>query len=137
MKLTIQHWPVLERRMTSSGKLGRTKRDYRRSKVPTQEREVDVVQFTSQSRVMIYFALADHMVFSVRTGRSIGRPEWILRQDSHKMLREHMKGMSDSFRAFEKELKWILFGAATPAPAPAEPDDDALAEALPANDVAT
>jgi hypothetical protein len=138
MKVTIQHWPVLERRTTKEGKLGRAKKSYVRAKAPTQEREVDVEEFAGRTRVKVYFGLTEYMVFSVRTGRSIGRADWILRDDSHKVMRELMTEMSVTYRAFEKEIGWVLFGATVPAAAPEEDDElpSALAES-PANDVAT
>lgn len=129
LKIRIQLWPVLMRETTEYGALKRSRQSYKRTKVPTLDREVEVVDIPSSTRVSVYFDLCEHMVFSVKTGRCVGRQDWIIAAESLKSLRDFFatnemkaaKAIDDCFMAL--------------LPQPEEDDEPMVVPASPMNDV--
>jgi hypothetical protein len=129
MNIIIQYWPLLERVTDSEGNLIRSGKGYRRTKEPGMDREVEVLEFVSAARVQIYFGTGDSRLFSLRTGRGVQLPDWIIRKDSLRALRDKARELfPEEVKALDKALK-ALCGSATPAEA-------LSASASPANDVA-
>ena len=78
-KIVIQDWPVLSRNTNSEGRMLRSGRGYVRTKAPRSEREVEILHVCSASRIEIDWGLGATLVFSLKTGRSLGHPDWIIR----------------------------------------------------------
>ncbi len=130
LMIRIQEWPVLERLTTSEGALKRSRESYRRSKAPTRERDVEVVDIPAATRVAVYFGGgAEVMAFSVKTGRCVGRMDWIIEATSLREIRKFFK--SDEMvaaLAIDRAFRAL-------APRPEEDDAGALPPAEPDNDV--
>ena len=140
-KLVILDWPVLSRVTSDTGKMLRSKRAYVRTKAPRSEREVDLVGVHSPHRIEIYFGLGETMIFSLRTGRSLGRPDWVIREDHLTALRTEMKEYVKAILHMEQAIRFWMTGALEvpePATTEEEPDDAVMraVAAAPANDVA-
>lgn len=77
----IQRWSVVERATDGVGRLTRTAESYKRTVAPQFEREEQVIRFVNRGRVTLSFggvpitASAD---FMLRSGRSVGNPDWVL-----------------------------------------------------------
>jgi hypothetical protein len=87
VEVTIMRWPVLERKTDEDGKLVKSDASYVRTKQPLERRVVSAYAFTRRSRVQILFALVDYREFSIRNGRGIGLPDWVLDPKDLKTLR--------------------------------------------------
>ena len=133
--IVVQHWPVLERMTGDDGKVLRGTSAYVRTKAPGQERTV-VAVFVSPSRVEVYFGSGDHLrPFSIRTGRGVSMPDWIIEKSSLAELRNRGKKLFPAEakaieRAFRSLCDVII----------AEDDDDSTglppaAASPPANDI--
>jgi hypothetical protein len=92
MKFVIQHWILLERERDEKGKLIRRK-GYRRTKEPRAEREVEVIEVLSRTRVLVSFSLGSRMVFSVKTGRALGleNRDWVVKKESLRAIRKYVR----------------------------------------------
>jgi len=127
--IRIQEWPVLERLTTEAGSLKRSRESYRRSKAPTRERDVEVVGIPASTRVEIYFGgVGGFMTFSVKTGRCVGRMDWIIEATSLREVRKFFKteemvaslAIDQAFRALVPRTEEDDAGVVPPA----EPDND-------------
>lgn len=124
MNIIIQYWPVLERLTDSDGNIIRSGKGYRRTKEPGMDREVELSEFVSAVRVKIYFGTGDSRLFSLRTGRGVQLPDWVIRKDSLKALREKAKELfSEEAKALEKALRGLC-GSSEPASAAPPPAND-------------
>ncbi len=149
--VTIQRWPVLERKVDEDGKVVRSPDGYIRTKNPLEERQVRLVEFPGPSRVTVHFILGDFRNFSLRSGRGVRMPDWVLSKESLKELRKlakeifpkmHQAGYCAACEHHHSgpELANICVGCPCPRRGPFKREvDDAVVRAIdgkPANDLA-
>jgi hypothetical protein len=117
--IKIQRWPVLTREQTSSGGLAQAPSSYKRTAAPTATRSERFVSMDRRSRVVVTWdstgtAAVSTAEFSLKTGRMIQQPDWLLTRDSLKALRKLARSM---FPEVETEKP------ATASAVPPESDD--------------
>lgn len=87
----ILRWTVVGRETDALGRLSRGATGYRRTTEPQEEREEQVVRFSSRLRVMVSWGgvpIVATAEFSLTSGRCLGHPDWILRKEQLKPLRK-------------------------------------------------
>jgi len=89
--IRILRWTVVGRETDAAGRLARGATGYRRTTEPQEEREEQVVRFSSRLRVMVSWGgvpIVATAEFSLTSGRCLGHPDWILRKEQLKPLRK-------------------------------------------------
>lgn len=140
VKIVIQDWPVLSRNTNSEGQMLRSGRGYVRTKAPRSEREVEILYVLSANRIEIDWGLGATLIFSLKTGRSLGHPDWIIRKDYLTALRKEMKECVAGLAHMERAVRYWMTGSLdVPESAPEPEEEDSVIAAVtapPSNDVA-
>jgi hypothetical protein len=89
--IQVLRWPVKERETGDDGRAKRAASSYIRTKEPLERKTVTVDRFLSRSKAYVYFGIGGHRTFSIRTGRCIGLPDWVLDKESQRALRKISK----------------------------------------------
>ena len=84
----IQRWTVLTRERDDLGKLKAGAESYKRTRVPQEERDEQVLRFPNRQRVTVTFGTVAAADFLLRSGRCAGNPSWLLAPGQLKALRK-------------------------------------------------
>lgn len=114
----VQRWTVLSRTTDGDGHVKRGEAGYRRTAKPQEERRERVHRFESRLRVWLTWGWdggsetpVSVELFSVRTGRCIGNPNWLIHSGELKGLRKLARA---AFPAEPKKKKPAAVPAETP-----------------------